>query len=115
MLHSIMKQHETVAVDFAIGNFQIGRLDSTGKKRNSRSDYYRIQLHNHLVNLRKKSCRSSPTTAEPDVFTRFFFQFPNKCNRIVRNKLNILIRTGFHSARKYILLQAGIRISYTNI
>lgn len=54
MLHPITKQHETVAVDFAIGEFQISLLDDTGKQRNARAEQYRIQLHDDLVDLGKK-------------------------------------------------------------
>lgn len=54
MLHPITKQHETVAVDFAIGEFQISLLDDTGKKRNAWAEQYRIQLHDDLVDLAKK-------------------------------------------------------------
>ncbi len=54
MLHPITKQHETVAVDFAIGEFQISLLDDTGKQRSARAEQYRIQLHDDLVDLAKK-------------------------------------------------------------
>ncbi len=53
MLDRVTKQHKAVAVDSAIGEFQLRRLDSPGKEWNACAEKYWIDFHDDLVNLGK--------------------------------------------------------------
>ena len=68
--YPIMNQHETVAIDRAVGELKTGLLDETRKERDAGAEQHRVDLQDDLVDLREERRGQVGPAAEPDAQAR---------------------------------------------